>query len=114
MAFRCALTSRLSGGRSRPSVAADCWAFRPCGSFTVNAITRLTNALIRLDARLLDHLGPLRDLGLDDRAELIRKVANCFPAKIGEFGAQVRERERLYGFVMEPAHDRCRGLCRRE
>ena len=46
--------------------------------------------LIRLDARLLDHLRPLRNLRLDDRRELIGRVADSFQTQIGEFGAQVR------------------------
>ena len=45
------------------------------------------SVLIRFDARLLDHLCPLRDLGLDDRGELLRRAADDFQTKIGEFRA---------------------------
>jgi hypothetical protein len=49
--------------------------------FTAAIQVHVTNperdqALIYLDTRVLDYLRPLRDLGLDDRSELIGRVAD--------------------------------------
>ena len=46
-------------------------------------------SLLRLDARVLDHLRPPRDIGFDGRRELIGRVADRLKTQIGEFGAQV-------------------------
>ena len=63
----------------------------------VGPLIRRIQTLIRLDTRLFDQLRPLRDLGLDDRSELIGRVADCFQPQSAEFGAQRCPAERRGG-----------------
>src|SRR5262245_52608809 len=105
-----------SPARFSASGAASSWAF--VHSIPTEASCKCEyvprKALIRLDARLLDYLRPLRDFGLDERSELLGRIANQIIIMLSESCAHVGLCQCLDGFEMEPANDRRWGPCWRK
>src|SRR6266496_1174098 len=65
-----------------------------------------TGLLARLDPGLLDHLGPLRNLALDDGRELRGRAADHVEAEVIELLAHVGHRQNSHRIAMNPVDDR--------
>src|SRR5207253_6929846 len=67
-----------------------------------------------LDPRLFDDAAPLLDLGLDHRAEFLRRAALDLDAGAAELRAHVLLRERRVARAVQLRHDRLRRAGGRE